>query len=230
MKPLFAIARVGAPALMICLGGPMSAWAREDRPVAEQQKIAAIERSIQTSAENLKTYEWVETTVVSVKGVETIREQSRCHYGEDGALVKVPAGDAPALTGREKRDLAAYVDQAKSLIELYLPPDRQRLRAAEQAGRTILTVHDDATRFWLEVPGFRKAGDVLRVEVDPSAERLVGLAITTYADRPNDVVSFDVRFGVLEDGTTYPATVCVDRGSKEVRIALENSGYRKRGS
>ena len=37
----------------------------------------------------LKQYEWVETTVVSLKGDEKSRKQERCYYGADGGVQKV---------------------------------------------------------------------------------------------------------------------------------------------
>jgi hypothetical protein len=36
-----------------------------------------------------RSYEWIETTAVSVKGEEKSRTRKRCDYGADGKLEKV---------------------------------------------------------------------------------------------------------------------------------------------
>jgi hypothetical protein len=48
------------------------------------------------SQETLRTFEWIETTVVSMKGEEKSRKQNRCYYGADGKVQKVPLDAAPA--------------------------------------------------------------------------------------------------------------------------------------
>ena len=45
---------------------------------APQERVAAIKQSFQESMAALRQYEWVETTIVSVKGEEKSRTQQRC--------------------------------------------------------------------------------------------------------------------------------------------------------
>jgi hypothetical protein len=51
----------------------------------------------------LRTYEWMETTVVSMKGEEKSRKQNRCYYGADGKVEKVPVESAAQAPAKEKR-------------------------------------------------------------------------------------------------------------------------------
>jgi predicted transposase YdaD len=65
---------------------------------APQERVAALKQSLQESHAKLRTYEWIETTAISLKGEEKSRKQNRCYYGADGKVQKVPidGGAAPA--------------------------------------------------------------------------------------------------------------------------------------
>ena len=70
-----------------------------------QQPVATLMQSLQHDQANLRHYEWIETTTMSLKGEEKSKKQSRCYYSEDGKLQKVEmnatAGKAPGgLRGR----------------------------------------------------------------------------------------------------------------------------------
>src|SRR5947209_7216919 len=57
---------------------------------APDERIAAVKKSFADSQALLRNYEWIETTVTSLKGEEKSRVVKRCYYGADGALQKVP--------------------------------------------------------------------------------------------------------------------------------------------
>ena len=57
-----------------------------------QERVAAIKQSLQESTAALRQYEWVETTIMSVKGEEKSRTQQRCYYGADGEIQKKGGG------------------------------------------------------------------------------------------------------------------------------------------
>jgi hypothetical protein len=60
-----------------------------------QERVGALKATLAASQANLKQYEWIETTVVSLKGEEKLRKQQRCYYGADGALQKVVVDASP---------------------------------------------------------------------------------------------------------------------------------------
>src|SRR6185503_19810164 len=62
----------------------------------KQDQVAALKASLQDGLARIRQYEWIETTVISLKGEEKTRKQNRCYYGADGTVQKVPVGDAPA--------------------------------------------------------------------------------------------------------------------------------------
>ena len=233
--------RFGATLLWVAvvLAGAIGAWAQEN---AAEQKVAAIKQSLQQSMAALRSYEWVETVTVSHDGEEKSRKESRCYYGADGTQEKVPIGDSSAghkkhhgLRGRiEKKkteEMEEYVHAALALVKQYVPPDPARMQAIKDQGVQRIEVLDNASRLRAEFPGFLKKGDLLSVDVDPNANRILGVAVSSYLeDDPEDAVTLNVTFGTFQDGTSYPAKIELDCQSKKLEIVIENHGYHKSGS
>ena len=82
--------------LIFWIGGVLLSLAMQASVVAQtpapQERIAAIKQSLQESQARLRSYEWIETTVVSLKGEEKSRKQNRCYYGAEGKVQKVSVG------------------------------------------------------------------------------------------------------------------------------------------
>ena len=57
------------------------------------QVVAALKQNLAESQKRLRQYEWIETTVISLKGEEKSRKQQRVYYGADGKLIKLPVGE-----------------------------------------------------------------------------------------------------------------------------------------
>src|SRR3977135_995330 len=77
---------------------PLVASAPQPAPGASApDRVAAFKQSMQEGLAHIRQYEWVETTIISLKGEEKARKQNRAYYGADGNVQKVPiAGAAPA--------------------------------------------------------------------------------------------------------------------------------------
>jgi len=45
-----------------------------------QERVAALKQSMQESQTELRQYEWIETTIISLKGEEKARTQKRCSH------------------------------------------------------------------------------------------------------------------------------------------------------
>src|SRR5271154_7122120 len=90
----------------------MPAWtvvAQETPSVS--QRVAALKASLAASQAMLKQYEWIETTVISLKGDEKSRKQQRCYYGADGGLQKVDVSQSPEAA--KKRGLRGLIAEKK---------------------------------------------------------------------------------------------------------------------
>ena len=201
------------------------------------ERVAALQASLQKSSEALKHYEWIETTAVSLKGDEKARLQKRCYHGADGALQKVPVGEAPqakkkrGVRGRvaekKKGELTDYMQRAVDLVQDYVPPDPQRIQKAKDAGKVAVNVLEPGKRVRLNFRDYKKPGDTLGVEMDLTDNRLLGLTVASYLDSPDDAVGLKVGFSTLADGSSYASDVALDAPAKSLSVQMQNSGYKK---
>jgi hypothetical protein len=202
-----------------------------------QERVVALKQSVARDQQSIRQYEWIETTVISLKGEEKSRQQKRCYYGAEGSLQKVPVSASPApskkrgLRGRiienKKEELTDYMKQAVALVKTYVPPDAGKIQAAKDAGRVSLDLPGGGRGARLNLRDYSKPGDVLSVEVDPASNRVIGLTVATYLDDAKDAVTLNVRFASLQDGTGYPATEALVAKAKNLSADVTNSGYRK---
>jgi hypothetical protein len=121
--------------------------------VPAQSNAAAIKESLAANQAKLRTYSWVETTQVTLKGEVKKQEQKQCYYGADGKVQKTAmagAAAAPAKPsgGGGKRgggvkervvenkvdEMKDYMEKVVALVHEYVPPDPQKIGAAESAG------------------------------------------------------------------------------------------------
>jgi len=222
---------VAAPALAVTL------IAQTPSP---QDKIAAMKQSLAQNAAALRTYSWVETTTVSLKGEVKKNEQKQCYYGADGKVQKTPIpGAAPQAArdsgggGRRGRvaervvenkveETQAYMEKVAALVQEYVPPDPQKIQAAQAAGNLSV----DASK--LAIKNYLKSGDAVTIGFDAAAKKLTSYAANSYVEKPkDDDVTLAVTFASLQDGTSYPQQVVLDVKAKNIQVKVTNSGYKK---
>jgi hypothetical protein len=207
-----------------------------------QERVAALKQSLADSQKAIRQYEWIETTVISLKGEEKARKQKRCYYGADGKLQKLDIADAAPPQqapprgrrgGRLKAkvvenktdDMKEYMERAAALVQQYVPPKPEDIQRAKDAGK-VKTSTAGPGRARLEFTDYLKPGDRLAVDVDAAANRLLGLTVATYLDKAEDAVTLDVEVGALADGTSYAKQTTLDAAAKKIRVVIQNSGYR----
>ena len=55
----------------------------------------------------------------------------------------------------------------------------------------------------------------------------MAIGVSTYIDKPEDKVTFDVKYKDLPDGTQYPVTTSLVAAAKDLKIVIEQSGFKK---
>ena len=233
-------------ALAAIVAGLTTAWSAagtaQTAPTPDQI-VASLKQNLAESQKRLRTYEWIETTAISLKGEEKSRKQQRVYYGADGKLTKTPIGAAPApqpqqpsgrrgggrvkerVVENKKDEMQEYMEQAVALIHKYVPPDAALIQKAKDAGRMqVQPVQAGTVR--AEFKDFVQPGDAMGIDVDVKALLLSALTVSTYLDKKEDAVTLDVRFGTLADGTGYTARTTFEAKAKNIRVVLENSGHR----
>jgi len=215
---------------------------RAEQGPTPDQVVAAVKKGLQESQAKLRTYEWVESTSISLKGEEKSRKQQRVYYGADGKLTKIPMGDAAAKAapaapagrgGRLKKrivenkvdDMKEYMERAATLIHSYVPPNPELIQKAKDAGR-LKVVPGAAGRMRAEFADFIQPSDLLSIEVDPAAGRLGAVTVATYLDKREDAVKLVVTYSTLADGASFVASTMLDATAKNLRVVIQNSGHR----
>jgi hypothetical protein len=202
------------------------------------ERAAMLKATMAASQVILKQYEWIETTVVSVKGDEKSRQQQRCYYGADGGVQKVlltQTAPAPKKRGflrrkiaeNKQEELTDYMKSAINLVKSYVPPSPAMLQAAKDARKVSIDILQPGKLARLNFRDYVKWGDNLGVEVDLVNNRPLGLKVSTYLEDAKDAVMLYVQMSQLNDGTTYPSHVTLDAKAKKLRVTVQNGGYRK---
>jgi hypothetical protein len=227
----------------VALGASLAARSAEIQQAgpSPQERVAALKQSMQESQTKLRQYEWIETTIISLKGEEKARTQKRCYYGADGKLQKVPIGSpAPAqqpaagdgrrgrvkarVVENKKDDMKDYMERAAALVQQYVPPQPADIQRAKDAGKvTANPAGPGLVR--LEFPDYLKLGDRLSIDVDAAANQLRGLTVASYLDQADDAVALAVQLGTLADGTSYTAQTTLDTAAKKIRVVIQNAGH-----
>jgi hypothetical protein len=209
-----------------------------------QDQVAALKQSMQQGMAKIRQYEWVETTIISLKGEEKARKQNRCYYGADGKVQKVsldqPAQPAQAQGGggrrgggkmkekvvdNKKDEMKEYMERAAALIHSYVPPNPEKIQAAKDAKRIAVTPQAGG-KVRLVISQYLQPGDALTLDVDSAANQLVGLGVNTYLDKPDETVTLAVQMNALPDGAIYAAQTTLDAKAKNITVVIQNSGYR----
>ena len=211
-------------------------------PAGGTDHVAAIKQSLGKSAAALKQYQWVETTVVSIKGEEKSRTQNNCFYGADGKVQKTPVAAAPAEDSKKKRGLRGKIvenkkeeisestKEAVALVKQYVPPDPARIQAATDAGKLSIIPPDAKGMVAVVIKDYLKVGDSLTITVNAATDVISSVTVATFTDSAKDAVGLKVSWGSFPDGTVYVATIHLDVAAQNLAVAIENTGYKKVGS
>jgi hypothetical protein len=227
---------LGISLLALVLVCPGIAAAQAPRPTV-QERVAILKGTFAASQANLRQYEWIETTVVSLNGEEKSRKQQRCYYGADGVLQKVvvdaspPPPTKPGLRGRiianRTAELTDYMKSAVSLVKSYVPPDPARIQASQNAGKVSIQVLDPGKRAQVNFHDYQKPGDNLAVVINLANNVVAGIGVSSYLDSATDAVTLDAKMGQLNDGTIYTSDITLNAAAKNLTVTVQNTGYRK---
>lgn len=223
-----ALAAIGA----LALAGAIPAAAQAP---TNQEAVAALKANLTTSRTLLKQYEWIEVTVLSLKGEEKSRTEYRCYWGADGKMQRVPVG-ATQTTDKKRglrgkiaenkaKEIGEYMKSAVELVKSYVPLDPDRVEALKAAGKVSFT--PAGSRMGIGFADYQKPGDKLSVTIDMANKTLLDLTVDTWMKDAKDVVGMKALFGTLNDGATYVSEVILTAPSQELEVKVTNSGYKK---
>jgi hypothetical protein len=202
-----------------------------------QEKLAAVKQSIAENKQKLREYQWIETTQLTLKGNAKPPTKNSCLYSPDGQVQKTLIGPPPEQPsgGRMKQKMIAkkttemkdYMQDVKSVISMYVPPDPRKMQAAYQAGKLSLNpVHGAVNVVFTD---YAQPGDKMTLTFDTAAKKITALSINTYMGQEKDAVKLQVQMGSLPDGTNYVQQTVLDATAKQLVVTTTNSDYQKLG-
>jgi hypothetical protein len=198
--------------------------------------VSTLKESLAKSKQQLKQYQWTETTTFFHDGEEKSQKQYLARYGPDGAVQKTLVSATPEkkehglrghIADKKKEEIREYLDRAEALIKLYVPPTPERLQLAKDAGNASINLIDPGQRVRVTFRNYQLPGDLLAIDVNPTTKRILGATVNTYLDKPDDTINLSIQFGNLPDGTMYPSVVNLSAKKHDVTIQTTNSNYRK---
>ena len=175
------------------------------------ERVLALKQSLEKDQAALRKDHGLRRPSSSYKGDEKSHTEKRCYYGADGVLQKVSVArtqaDTPGgLRGRKaKRKKEDVTEDTRRWwpFDEDVPPKAATLQTVFQAGRTGGQILEPGRRNRLEFRDYLHPGDVLGVEVNMTNNKILGLQVAMYVDKPEDTVGLTVQFANLVDGTGY---------------------------
>ena len=201
-----------------------------------QTKLAAIKQSQAANQAQLRKYAWTETTQVALNGEVKNTKQMSCRYGPDGQVAKTPIGPPPEqqkmgplkrrVVEQKKEEMGEYMQSARGVVGLYVPPEPQKMEQAFQAGNVSLD-RPGAGEAALVFRNYAKPNDSMNLDFNMTTKKLAALNVNSYIDGPSQPVNLAVQFAMLPDGTSYPANTVLNAPAKGIQVTITNSNYQK---
>ena len=211
-----------------------------------QQRLADIKAASAKNKEALATYTWQEQDTISLKGEVKKQESYQVHNGPDGKPQKTPLNpqatpppQQPAENGRrggrlkekvienKKEEFKEYAEKLTALVHSYVPPDPAKLQEAAKSGNIKLSPGSAANQVQMVISNYVKPNDSMTLTFDKEAKAIKSLQIDSYLDSPSDAAKFDIQFAKLPDGTNHVSDMTLDGVSKQLKVAIQNSNYKK---
>jgi hypothetical protein len=200
---------------------------------AAQERLSAVKQAMAANAQQLRKYQWIETTQLTLNGEQKPPMQNSCQYGPDGQVQKTPLGPPPQppsggplmkrIIEKKQAAMKQYMGEVKSLLAQYLPPDPQRMQQSKQAGN--LSINPVANSVNLIVKNYVQSGDQLTLTFDTTAKKVSSVNINTFMGDARDAVTLQVQMASLPDGTNYAQQTILNATAKNLLVVTTNSTY-----
>lgn len=202
-----------------------------------QQKLAVVKQTVAQNKAKLQQYQWIETSVLALKGDPKPPSQDLCQYGPNGQVQKTPIGapPPPPSGGRMKKriiekktdEMKDYLAQVKGLLSQYVPPDPQKMQQAYGAGNFSVNPVGGITNYIFK--NYAQPGDQMIISFDPAKLMVNSLQVNTYLGATKDAVGLSVQMALLPDGTSHVQQSVLTVVAKDVVVTTTNSNYQKLG-
>jgi len=201
-----------------------------------KEKLAAAKETAAQNAKAMRSYTWLETTELSLKGEVKNTKVESCRYGPDGRVQKTavvtppPAEQKRGLRGKviakKTGEMQAELESAAALVQRYVPPSPDKMQVVMNAGTASLSQAGPGA-VALKFAGYEKAGDGLTLTFDSTVKALRQITVVTWLEKPDEAVTLNVTMQSLPDGLSYPGVVVLSIPSSHVDVRITKSNYQK---
>jgi hypothetical protein len=207
-----------------------------------QRKLAALKQSAAANKEKLRHYQWVETRQITLKGEQKPEQVFQCSYGANGQVQRISLGAQPQaqqsgrrgggalrehIVEKKTKEMKQYMQQVKSLLALYVPPNPQLIQQAIQKKNVSMAKNMTSSGVEAVFKNYAKQGDKMTIGFDPTSRKITSINVDTYMDEPKDAVTLAVQMASLPDGANYAQQSVLDATAKQLKVITINSTYIK---
>jgi len=213
-----------------------SAWLFAAQSPETQQRIVEVKEAAARNKQALAQYTWVEQDTIILKGDEKKQEHFQVRLGPDGKAQKTPLDALQAapvehegrlkrhIIEKKKEEYKEYADQIRSLIQQYLPPDKDMLEQAYQKGNIMVGPQPGTPgQYRVVISNYVKQGDKMTLVMDGAQKSIVNLLIATYLDDPKDAVNVNAAFSPIPGGPNHVSSETINGVSKHLTVSVQNS-------
>ncbi len=204
-----------------------------------QQKLAEVKDSMTVNKMLLAQYTWMEQDIISIKGEQKKEELYNVRLGPDGKPQKTPVDPSSVSDDERKRrglrgriierkteEYKEYGEQIKSLVQQYVPPEKEMLQQAYQQGNVMIgPVGGAPGEYRLVITNYVKQGDKMTLAMSKTLKALVSLSISSYLSDPKNAVNVSVQFSKIPNGPNHVTTETINGVSKKLTIEILNTNY-----
>lgn len=209
-----------------------------------QQKVAELKQAMAENQQALAQYQWLETMTISLKSEQKKQEHFQVRLGPDGKPQKTSLDPPPSSSSddsggrrrgrvkehvveKKKEEYKDYADQIKSLIQQYLPPNKETLQQAFQAGNVTIGSAGAPGAYSLNIANYLKQGDKMNIVFDKAQGGITSINLASYLNDPKDAVNVNVSFSSIPGGPNHIDSETINGVSKQLTIGVQNSNYQK---
>ena len=201
-----------------------------------QQRLAAVKQSVAANQQALRSYTWLEKTELSLKGEVKATKVDSCRYGPDGKVQKTPVVQPPPaekkrgirgkIIANKTEEMKDELQATVALIQHYVPPDPGMIQVVINAGTASLS-QAGPSLVAFTFPGYAKQGDALKITFDNAITSLRQIDVTTWLDKPEEMVTLHVAMQSLPNGISFPGTTLLTIASTKMQVRITKSNYQK---
>jgi len=201
-----------------------------------QQKLAAAKAAAARNQKALRSYSWIETTELSLKGEVKNNKVDMCKYGPDGKVQRTPVLEpAPAekkrglkgkIIAKKTGELKEELEAAIALVQEYVPPSPDLMQVVMEAGTASLSQAGPGAAS-LKFPAYVKKGDALTLTFDSNVNALRQIEVNTWLDEPDSAVNLKVTMQAMAGGISYPGRIVVTLVKRQLEVTIIKSSYQK---